>query len=187
LAATFGDDPDEDHDPLGPTFSRKKRKAGNGPSPGGAGESDDVDADEGDPETVRPGRPRRATGAETAGEALPDGPLPVGWLVVVDGPGVGHVVTLLTGTMTIGRGGKSTAKLDLGDPGISREDHARLDYDTDTRTFHIMPGRGPETRLDGKKVLSPEKLTRGALVKLGATTLRFAPFCDATFDWTVDG
>ncbi len=130
-------------------------------------------------ETVRLGRGKRVQGGmEDAGV------LPAGWLVVVEGPGVGHVATIQTGTNVLGRGPTSHIVLDLGDDQIAREDHVRLVYNRLARTFHVAPGRGPETWLKGSLVMQAERLERGDLVTVGATVLRFVPFCDDSFDWT---
>ena len=45
---------------------------------------------------------------------------PVGWLVVVDGPGRGAAFTIFDGVTQIGRGPSQAVRLDFGDNSISR-------------------------------------------------------------------
>lgn len=127
--------------------------------------------------TVRYGKPSNVPGAEAR-------PLPVGWLVVVKGPGEGHAATIQAGNNSIGRSPDSDIVLDFGDRQIAREKHVRVIYNRVARTFHLAPGEGPETWLKGELIMQPEKLERGDLVTVGGTVLRFAPFCDETFDWS---
>jgi hypothetical protein len=115
---------------------------------------------------------------------------PVGWMVVVAGPGRGTAFTLLTGVSQIGRGEGQAVRLDFGDNSISRENHAAVAYDPEQQAFFL--GHGGKTnlvRLDGMPVLSTEPLNSGALIRIGETTLRFVALCGTEFDWdkTKDG
>lgn len=114
------------------------------------------------------------------------GVLPVGFLVVVDGPGLGHVAILQTGVNILGRSPDEQIPLDFGDQQISREDHVRFSYNRKTRLFRILPGKGPETWLKDELVDEGRTLQRGDLITVGATVLRFVPFCDEDFDWSED-
>ena len=108
----------------------------------------------------------------------------VGWLVVVDGPGMGQVCRLGYGVNSLGRGGKSRVKLDFGDGEISREDHATVTYDPKGRQYYIQHGGGMNlTYLDDEPVLAPTPLDALRHIVLGATTLRFVPLCGTEFDW----
>jgi hypothetical protein len=109
---------------------------------------------------------------------------PVGWLVIVGGPGQGHALPLGTGMNSIGRAADARVRVDFGDDGISRSDHARLAYDPRRRLFHLSHGAGANlTYLNGEVVMAPMKIESGGTIEIGATTLRFQAFCSKEFDW----
>ncbi|MDE2692436.1 MAG: FHA domain-containing protein [Acidobacteriota bacterium] len=110
---------------------------------------------------------------------------PVGWLVIVGGPGQGHSFALGTGMNSIGRGDDARLRIAFGDDGISRSDHARLAYDPRRRLFHLSHGSGANlTYLNGEVVMSPMQIESGSTIEIGATTLRFQAFCSTDFDWS---
>jgi hypothetical protein len=184
------DDDDEDGvDPFGPTVRR----------PGGRAARHDSDfpdatvgrnrrtglarsrlAAEGD-ETTRFTKRPGTTDDEEAWKQ--ERPLPAGWLVVIAGPGLGHAVPIQAGMNRLGRDPDEQMALPFGDTGISRKDHARFSYDDVSRTFHVMPGMGPVTRLRHELVKEAAALAHGDRITVGGTVLRFMPFCDADFDW----
>jgi hypothetical protein len=135
--------------------------------------------------TWRPGRARPGAGKDEGAEPDDaDVPLPVGWLVVVEGPGVGNVAILETGVNILGRSAESQVPLDFGDRHISREDHVRVSYNRKTRRFRIVPGKGTETWIRGNELVDEARdLAHGDLITIGTTVLRFIPFCDERFDW----
>ncbi len=145
----------------------------------------------GEPKTVIAGgaRARRkdALGVEQSvagGETWTSDPV-VGWLVVVNGPGLGCSVRLGNGQNSIGRGKTSRVRLDFGDPKISRNDHAVLTYDPRGNRFYIQQGKGVNlVYLDENPVLAPTPLSSGCRVIVGDTTLRFVAFCDDEFRWS---
>ncbi len=109
---------------------------------------------------------------------------PVGWIVVVSGPGRGTAFTLFDGVSQIGRGEDQAVRLDFGDTSISRSNHAAIAYDPEQQSFYL--GHGGKTnlvRLNGNPVLSTEPLVDGAEIRLGETTLRFVGLCGPAFDW----
>ncbi|MBS0123688.1 FHA domain-containing protein [Aestuariicoccus sp. KMU-90] len=109
---------------------------------------------------------------------------PIGWLVVVDGPGRGASFTLAAGLSTIGRDADQTVPLDYGDTSISRERHVSIAYDAeDKRTWVGHGGKSNIVRLNDKPLLSTEELNHGDLIRVGKTSLRYVALCDATFDW----
>ena len=109
---------------------------------------------------------------------------PVGWLVVIDGPGRGNFLTLGYGQNTVGRGESNRLRLDFGDKEISRESNAVATYDPKTRKFYLSPGTGQNlSYLDNEPVLSPTEIKSGAKINLGQTILRLVQFCDKDFDW----
>lgn len=109
---------------------------------------------------------------------------PVGWVVVVKGPGRGESFTLQTGMSQIGRGDDQTIQLDFGDSAISRTNHAAMVYDPEShQVFLGHGGKSNIVRLNDKPVISNEILKNGDLIRLGETTLRFVALCDAEFNW----
>ena len=140
-----------------------------------------------------PGGQKREPGGGTApagrvgpGRAAPD-PMadpPVGWLVIVAGPGKGNVATLGTGVNFIGRDRKSRVCLDYGDFTISSEEHAESVYEPRKRKFYVHKGRGTNlTYVDDEVVLEPRELEPLAHVQMGHTVLRFVPLCGPGFSW----
>ncbi len=112
---------------------------------------------------------------------------PVGWMVVVAGPGCGTAFALQNGVSQIGRGEGQAVRLDYGDTSIPRENHAAVAYDSEQRGFFLgHGGKANLVRLNGKPVLSTEPLSHGALIRIGETTLRFVGFCGSEFDWGSD-
>ncbi|MEM9797849.1 MAG: FHA domain-containing protein [Pseudomonadota bacterium] len=109
---------------------------------------------------------------------------PVGWILVVDGPGRGESFPLSTGMSPIGRGDDQIVQLDFGDSAISRSNHAAVVYDPDERSFLLgHGGKSNIVRLNGKPVISNEALKSGDEIKIGETTLRFVALCGPDFDW----
>lgn len=110
---------------------------------------------------------------------------PTGWLVVTEGPGRGTAIALHEGVSQIGRGDDQTVQLDFGDNSISRDNHAAVAYDEETRAFYL--GHGGKTnivRLNGTPVLSTEQLNNDDQIRIGETTLRFVAFCNGSFSWS---
>jgi hypothetical protein len=98
---------------------------------------------------------------------------PVGWIVVVDGPGRGASFTLFNGVSAIGRGDDQPVKLDFGDTSISRTNHAVVAYDNEQRKFFLgHGGKANIVRLNGKPVLSTEEL--GTTTSSGSARRRCA-------------
>lgn len=109
---------------------------------------------------------------------------PVGWLVVIAGPGQGNAVTLGNGVNAIGRDKSQRLSLDFGDELISRTDHASVTYDPRGKKFYIQHGGGTNlTYIGDEPILMPKELTNNTNVMLGNTTLRFVSLCGAQFDW----
>lgn len=109
---------------------------------------------------------------------------PVGWLVVVNGPGKGAAFTLFNGVSMIGRGDNQTVRLDFGDNSISRENHAAIAFDPEQSEFFIgHGGKANLVRRNNRPVLATEELGAGDLIRIGETTLRFVPLCGPDFSW----
>lgn len=109
---------------------------------------------------------------------------PVGWLVVIAGPGQGAALTLGNGVNAIGRDASQRLTLDFGDELISRVNHAQITYDPRGKKFYIQHGGGANlTYVNDEPVLAPRELSANTHIVLGATTLRFVPLCGEAFDW----
>lgn len=109
---------------------------------------------------------------------------PVGWMVVVAGPGRGNAFTLFAGVSQIGRGEDQAVRLDFGDLSISRSNHAAVAYDPRQQRFYLgHGGKANLVRLNGKPVLSTEELPSGSVIEIGETKLRFVALCGEEFDW----
>ena len=139
---------------------------------------------EGKTRILSPRRQRAATSEDpvAATDAMADPP--VGWLVVVRGPGKGNVLTLGNGMNAIGRGTSSRVRLDFGDDNISRANHARVAYEPRQRRWLLSHGDGANlTYLNGEVVMASVEIASGAEIQIGDTTLRFQAFCSQEFDW----
>ena len=109
---------------------------------------------------------------------------PVGWIVVIDGPGRGHSYALHTGVSQIGRGEDQTVRLNFGDTAISRSNHAALAYDHKQNKYFLgHGGKANLVRLNGVPLLSTEEISNGALIEIGETQLRFIALCGGAFSW----
>jgi hypothetical protein len=115
-------------------------------------------------------------------------PFAVGWLVIVAGPGRGESFGLRPGVSSIGRGEGQAVCLDFGDTAISRENHALLAYDDETRRFYIgHSGKTNLVRLNGRPVLTTEEVSHGDRIRVGETTLMLVALCGADFTWSDGG
>jgi hypothetical protein len=113
---------------------------------------------------------------------------PVGWIVVVEGPGRGESFTLQTGMSQIGRGDDQAIQLDFGDNSISRSNHAAIVFDPETKEFLLgHGGKSNIVRLNNKPVISNESIKTGDVIKIGETVLRFVALCDKSFNWSQGG
>jgi hypothetical protein len=113
---------------------------------------------------------------------------PVGWIVVVEGPGRGECFTLQTGMSQIGRGEDQAIQLDFGDNSISRTNHAAIVYDPEEKEFLLgHGGKSNIVRLNNKPVITNENIKTGDLIKIGETVLRFVALCDKSFNWADGG
>ncbi|WP_461308663.1 FHA domain-containing protein, partial [Albidovulum sp.] len=112
---------------------------------------------------------------------------PVGWLVIVKGPGRGESFTLKAGMSQIGRGEDQSVCLDFGDLAISRSNHAAIVYDPECHKFFLgHGGKSNIVRLNDRPVISNEELKNGDRIRLGETTLQFVGLCSSEFNWAAD-
>ena len=114
-------------------------------------------------------------------------PFPVGWLVVVAGPGRGASFALHDGVSRVGRGEDQTVCLNFGDSSISRENHISIAYDSEQSAFYVgQSGRSNIVRLNNKPLLSTEQIRSGDQIRVGETVLRLAALCGGDFSWTAN-
>ena len=117
-------------------------------------------------------------------ESRKDALFPVGWLVVVAGPGRGASFALHDGVSKVGRGDDQTIPINFGDNSISRENHVSVAYDPEQNAFYIgQSGRANIVRLNNKPLLSTEQMRSGDHVRIGETTQRLAALCSDGFTW----
>ena len=118
-------------------------------------------------------------------ESRASDPFPVGWLVVVAGPGRGASFALHDGVSRVGRGEDQTVCLNFGDTSISRENHISIAYDSEQSAFYVgQSGRSNIVRLNNKPLLSTEQIRSGDQIRVGETVLRLAALCGNDFSWT---
>ena len=131
--------------------------------------------------------PEQSAGMEQAVEppaaSAMDDP-PVGWLVVIQGPGQGNVVTIGNGSNSLGRDPSERICVDFGDEMISRRGHTTITYDPRGKKFYIQHGGGTNlTYMEDSPVLLPTELQGFSKIQLGETVLLFVPLCGERFDW----
>jgi len=120
-------------------------------------------------------------------EFLPNGPAvsgrkhPVGWLVVVEGPGVGAWFALEQGTSHIGRKDGQTVQLDFGDDSVEPARHASVTYDKKQNTFLV--DSATKFRLNGVAAQAKTTLRDGDVFTVGQTSLRLVALCTPNFNW----
>lgn len=117
-----------------------------------------------DPETTHP----------SEGLTRPLADLPVGALLILEGPGRGALLAVNPGVSDLGRGQGARLRLDFGDERIARDRHAVITYDPLGRRFFVQHGGGDNlTWVDGEPVLEPRTLPDGARLRVGVTELLF--------------
>ena len=108
-----------------------------------------------------------------------------GWLVVVDGPGVGRDLRIGAGRNDLGRERGNRIALPFGDTRISRRTHLWINYDPMNRAFSVAPGNSTNLAyLNDAPIEERMPLADGATITVGRTTLRFVAFCGDRFGWT---
>lgn len=109
---------------------------------------------------------------------------PVGWMLVIEGPGRGHCFALTAGMAQIGRAEDQAIQLDFGDAAISRNNHAAIVFDPEESKFLLgHGGKANIVRLNGKPVISNEDLADGDKISIGDTVLQLKTLVGADFTW----
>ena len=107
-----------------------------------------------------------------------------GWLVIVDGPGVGRDLRIGVGRNDLGRDRDNRIALPFGDTRISRRTHLWVNYDPLHRAFSVAPGNSTNLAyLNDAPIEERMPLADGATIAIGRTKLRFAAFCGDRFAW----
>lgn len=109
----------------------------------------------------------------------------VGWLVAVSGPMKGKSFPLGPGQNQVGREASNRVCLPE-DPGVSRRGHVVITYDPRRNRFSARPGTEGSgiADLNDDLLEIPTTLAHGDVLRLSdETSLRFIPFCDASFVW----
>ena len=134
-------------------------------------------------ERGQPKSPSPSTGTDDSVSAAMDDP-PVGWLVVVKGPGQGNFMAVGNGSNSVGRDERERVRVDFGDEMISRSGHSTITYDPRGKKFYLQHGAGKNlTYLEGNPVLAPTELPGFSRITIGDTELLFVPLCCEQFDW----
>lgn len=123
-------------------------------------------------------------------ETLPPNPaaaarakFPVGWLVVVEGAGVGEWFVLERGVSHIGSAEGQTVQVDFGDASIAPVCHAEIVYKDDEHQFQLSSRSKGSVRLNGKTTVLPAVCRDGDVITLGGTSLRLIGLCTPNFNW----
>lgn len=110
----------------------------------------------------------------------------VGWLVCLNGKEKGRDYRIHSDNNFVGR----SEKMDIcvrGDDTISRENHAVISYDMVDKCFYLSRGEGRSIiRLNGKAMLTSERLEAYDVLEVGRTRLLFIPMCGERFEWSND-
>lgn len=108
----------------------------------------------------------------------------VGWLVVIQGNGLGSDLKIIPGMNTIGRDNSNNISIDFGDMSISRKKHCTLIFDYKNSLFFLTHNESSNlSYLNDGVVLQPTNLKANDIIGIGDTKLRFIPFCDNDFSW----
>lgn len=111
----------------------------------------------------------------------------VGWLVAIDGALRGRDYRVHAEGNSIGRDAGNRIVVDDGTGTISRQRHAVVYHDPNgDGTFHIAPGDGPLTRVNGRAIYQATRLQAYDVVSIGGTRLLFVPLCGDRFNWSFD-
>lgn len=106
----------------------------------------------------------------------------VGWLVCAEGGDRGNDYRLYAGVNHAGRGDKADIRF-YNDEQISRGVHFLIIYDPLKNQFHIMPGEGTITRLNGEVITDPKGLKPYDRIEAGMSAFDFIPYCIGGYHW----
>ena len=112
----------------------------------------------------------------------------VGWVVVVNGAGMGRDFRLVPGRNHVGRDSDMQICLDFGaasDMTVSGSEHAVIIYDVIDNEFYISQHSKSKNlpRLNGKGIRESTTLKAMDIILVGETQLMFIPLCGEAFQW----
>ncbi|QOY89284.1 FHA domain-containing protein [Paludibaculum fermentans] len=107
----------------------------------------------------------------------------VGWLVCTEGPSRGRDYRLHVAKNFVGRE-KTMDVCVEGDPEVSRERHAEVIFEPQTKTFWLKPGDSSGlVYLNGTIQFSPVQMNARDVLTLGKSKLMLVPLVGTDFDW----
>lgn len=108
----------------------------------------------------------------------------VGWLVCTKGESVGESFEIYAGQSSVGRSMGNDIILSK-EASISREKHAYITFDPQNLDFYIQKGESSGlTYLEGKLVMSFEKMIAYNKLVMGTSEFVFVPLCGESFRWS---
>lgn len=111
----------------------------------------------------------------------------VGWLVIIEGSGIGKSFEIFGGINDIGRGVDNTISIDFEDNSIEVIRHFVIIFDYTKQAFLIQKGsNNSKLFLNSKEILFFENLKDEDTIKVGNTTLKFVAFCNEKFNWNFE-
>jgi hypothetical protein len=124
------------------------------------------------------------SGQEPNAEAPARPRFPFGWLVIVEGPGVGKWFPLERGVSHIGSAAGQTVRLDFeGDDSVAPTRHAELAFDEKRHAFQLDSNADGGVRLNGLTGRHRAVLRDGDVISVGGTSLRLVALCSPNFRW----
>lgn len=138
------------------------------------------------PEPKAPEAPKTPTPPSAAAnpKATTGTRYPHGWLVVVEGPGVGEWFVLENGVSQIGEAADQTIPLTFGDTSIATRCHAQISYDEAQHAFVLDDAGETGLRVNGIVANRPATLRDGDIITAGGTSLRLVALCTPNFNWS---
>ncbi|MBE5943139.1 MAG: FHA domain-containing protein [Lachnospiraceae bacterium] len=107
----------------------------------------------------------------------------IGWLVCVEGNTVGESFTVYDCDNYIGRSSHMNICLSK-EPTVSRESHACISYNKETKDISIAPtSDGSPVLLNDALLTETHTLSNRNLIQLGDCVLLFVALCDEDFSW----
>ena len=108
----------------------------------------------------------------------------VAWIVCINGSEKGKDYRLIPKTNTIGRSSENDIWI-KGDDTITRNAHAKIDYDVLNNNFYLLPANNDNTiYVNNAPLYSPQMLKPYDVLRFGQSEFSFVPFCSDKFTWS---
>ena len=101
---------------------------------------------------------------------------PVGWLITIEGAGVGEWAPLESGVSTLGPSDTDTVLVPQGAASVS--------FDAAQNAFALIPGEGASVRLNGVVITRPERLRDGDVIGFEGAAVKLVALCNGNFRWS---